>query len=620
MLRILGSLACALCTCVAASAQAPLSNLIAHDNRVPAGTLRDGVLTLDLRVVRGIWRPDRDTDPGLEMIAFGESGKAASIPGPLIRVQQGTQLRVRVRNETDSAIVLFGLSGARTRQDTAVLAIGAAREFMIQAKTAGNFLYGGQFLATAQRPEDQRYGEDRLLAGAFIVDEPGARVNDRVLVLGQLVDSKRVVAHSASTVDEVLTINGKSWPHTERMTYDLGETIRWRVLNASYDVHPMHLHGFYFNVLSRGDFDRDSLYLSAQVRKSVTERMAPFTTMTMEWTPDRPGNWLFHCHLTFHILPHGLIGDAKASGAPHRHPENHALEGMAGLVLGTTIRERGTASRAEPSRHQIRLFVHQRDSIPGQWTPPFGFALQTGTTEPTAAQMTIPGPPLILRRGQPTAITVVNRTSSPTSVHWHGVELESYYDGVSGFGGVANRISPAIAPGDSFLVRVTPPRAGTFIYHSHFEEVRQQLGGMFGAFIVLEPNEVWDPEHDRQLIISTPPFGDPEPIPVVNGDTATVITLRAGETYRLRLINITLERPNISVSLVNGEQPVEWELLAKDGAALPAAQAGKRLARLKPSIGETYDVRFKAAQPGELQLQIHAGNGNLLRTTRVIVR
>ena len=33
---------------------------------------------------------------------------------------------------------------------------------------------------------------------------------------------------------------------------------------------------------------------------------------------------------------------------------------------------------------------------------------------------------------EPVAITVVNRMAERTAVHWHGIELESYYDGVAG--------------------------------------------------------------------------------------------------------------------------------------------------------------------------------------------
>jgi FtsP/CotA-like multicopper oxidase with cupredoxin domain len=45
---------------------------------------------------------------------------------------------------------------------------------------------------------------------------------------------------------------------------------------------------------------------------------------------------------------------------------------------------------------------------------------------------------------------VVNRTDESTAIHWHGIELESYFDGVAGFSGIEKRLSPVIAPRDSF--------------------------------------------------------------------------------------------------------------------------------------------------------------------------
>jgi hypothetical protein len=41
-----------------------------NDNRVPAGTLRDGVLTLRLEVRDAEWHPDRESDPGVVVRAF----------------------------------------------------------------------------------------------------------------------------------------------------------------------------------------------------------------------------------------------------------------------------------------------------------------------------------------------------------------------------------------------------------------------------------------------------------------------------------------------------------------------------------------------------------------------
>jgi hypothetical protein len=82
------------------------------------------------------------------------------------------------------------------------------------------------------------------------------------------------------------------------------------------------------------------------------------------------------------------------------------------------------------------------------------------------AGVSAPGPALVLTRGEPIAIRVANRLSEPTSVHWHGIELQSYYDGVAGWTGHQKQVTPMIQPGKSFTVYFNPPRAGTFIYHT----------------------------------------------------------------------------------------------------------------------------------------------------------
>ena len=61
-----------------------------NDNRRPAGELKDGVLTLELRAARGMWHPEGDSGAGIEIEAFGDAD-ALYAPAPLIRVSEGTQ-------------------------------------------------------------------------------------------------------------------------------------------------------------------------------------------------------------------------------------------------------------------------------------------------------------------------------------------------------------------------------------------------------------------------------------------------------------------------------------------------------------------------------------------------
>jgi hypothetical protein len=87
---------------------------------------------------------------------------------------------------------------------------------------------------------------------------------------------------------------------------------------------------------------------------------------------------------------------------------------------------------------------------------------------------------------------VVNQLRQSTSVHWHGMELESYYDGVPGWGARGKELTPVIKPGGSFVVRFTPPRVGAFMYHTHLNDEAQISGGLYGPLIVVESAEKVD--------------------------------------------------------------------------------------------------------------------------------
>jgi FtsP/CotA-like multicopper oxidase with cupredoxin domain len=129
---------------------------------------------------------------------------------------------------------------------------------------------------------------------------------------------------------------------------------------------------------------------------------------------------------------------------------NHALDMMGGLVMGIEVRGRDVAisQAGEAGRRQLRL-VAQQDSGGSDAEPSYGYVLHEGGSATPNASPLLPGPTIVLERGKPVSITVVNRLREPTAVHWHGIELESYFDGVADFSGRGARIAKAIAPGDS---------------------------------------------------------------------------------------------------------------------------------------------------------------------------
>ncbi len=596
-----------------------LPKVTLNDNRDPAGTMRGGVLTLDLEIVDGNWHLLGDDHPPGHVPAFAERGKAPSIPGPLLRVPVGTPVHVTITNPLETMIVVHGLDD---RLDGTVeswhVPAGGTRDVQFTADVVGTYFY---WAAPDGVSIFQRAFEYSQLGGAFVIDDPDEPVDDRIMMIGMWTDG-HLPDGSPDLGREFLVINGRPWPHTERLMYDMGDSVRWRLINASNSIHAMHLHGFYYRIDARGDLTRDTLYWPHERRMAVTERIAIGTTMNMVWSPDRPGGWIFHCHMSEHVVPNPIMdkrlteeerfGPLYEENHAGHNADNHAVEGMGGLMMAMYIRPPDGWVPNEPKRREMRLFIQTDTASGGLSGRKFGYVLQEGDREPARDSIRIPGSPLILRKGEPTAIRVINRTDEPSQVHWHGLEIESYFDGVPGVGGYPTRLTPAIAPGDSFEIRITPPRAGTFMYHTHVNDLRQQGSGLYGAFIVLEEDETWDPDTDRLFIFGESPFRS-DGIPFLNGaNPPEPIGMKVGTTYRLRFMDIVLNRPNTVLRLLQDGFPALWTPVAKDGFDLPAAQRRVRRAEQRLAVGETYDFRFTPSSPGELHLELRQGDGLLL--------
>ena len=215
------------------------------------------------------------------------------------------------------------------------------------------------------------------------------------------------------------------------------------------------------------------------------------------------------------------------------------------------------------------------------------------------------GPPIVLTRGDPVDIEIKNQSSGPTAIHWHGIELESYYDGVPGWSGSGQQITPAVAPGTSFVARITPPRAGTFIYHSHWHDDTGIRNGLYGPLIVLEPGQKLDPDEDRIFVFSVGIYAPLGFMMLINGQPGPdPLPLRAGKRYRFRLINITDEGSDLRVRLLFKDEPVSWRVVAKDGADLPPAQIVTSSDDMFLPVGSTCDLEVMLEKPGQPQLEI----------------
>jgi len=585
---------------------------------VPAGELKNGTLILQLDLVETNWFPEMEPGPSIHVYSFAERGKSPQIPGPLIRVLQGTKVHANIHNSLPITVFLRGFQPhTEANAEPKQLPAGATIDLNFEATMAGTFYYSARSTRESIRDvgllpisADLPMGEgpfeiESQLNGAFIVDPPGGPTDDRIFVVtvwmrGVINDPFR----------EVPAINGKSWPYTERLSQRVGDTIRWRVLNPSMSDHAMHLHGFYFQVNSLGDGEHDHVFSSEESQHAVTQYLEQGATTSLTWTAERPGQWLFHCHMTDHMSPelslvtHPL--DAMARAAPVEHAMSQESAGMGGLILGIRVAPAAESSSKAPPRRarKLRLLVQE---IPGtRFTPPgMGYLIQDAAAKERAGPPPVPGEPLVLTRDEPVEITIVNQLKETTAVHWHGIELESYYDGVPGWSGESAQTTPPIPPGGTFIARMTPPRAGTFIYHTHWHDANQLMGGLYGPLIVLEPGAKFDPETDKIFILSRSGPEDSRYSLLLNGIAQPrPLTLKAGTRYRFRFVNIATNDSDTSIALLDGAQAAGWRAIAKDGWTMPESQATVRPARQAITVGETYDFEFVPEHRGKLMLEV----------------
>src|SRR6266478_1869274 len=101
-----------------------LSPIAANDNRTVAGDQNGGVRKLQLEIRKGVWHPESDSGEAMAVYAFGEVGKTLQIPGPAIRVPQGTTLDISLHSALGVPATVHGLH-QRPGKDADVITLAA---------------------------------------------------------------------------------------------------------------------------------------------------------------------------------------------------------------------------------------------------------------------------------------------------------------------------------------------------------------------------------------------------------------------------------------------------------------------------------------------------------------
>jgi FtsP/CotA-like multicopper oxidase with cupredoxin domain len=598
------------------AANAPIAAV--NNNRVAMGRLTGKTLVATLDIVEAAYQPEGEHDPVVRILAFAEPGKAPTVPGPMLRAPVGTTVRLTLHNRTDSALFMSGIRRSlRAEQDTVQLAPGATREVVFQIDRTGNYFYWAA-LKGIERSADRNW-LDSQLNGAFIADSAGApppSANERVWVITEWF----FPVPATRTFESALTFNGKAWPYNEQLTFTQNDSVHFRVINAAGVEHPLHLHGFYFRVARSGGARADTAVPPSR-QPLQNMRVVPIGgSISLAFVPTTPGNWVFHCHFASHIDEDVSLHDSpnafvvQSSGGPHAMPAHDAPGGhtMRGLVIALHVTPaKGYREPAAADRRVINLLIQKRPNSFFGSQPAYGFLIQKDSVVPAKDSISIPGPVLELKRGQPVRIQVKNNLEEQSGVHWHGLEIESFPDGVPDFSGMGNKIMPPIPPGGTFAAEFTPPRSGTFPYHSHLHEMRQIASGMYGAIIVTDSPR--DTTRDHVIVAGgggLPVFYKQGPsMLLVNGSlTPDPIHMTVGDTNRLRIVSIHADEV-LSFRFGSQVAVARWAPLARDGADLPPALRSLTPAAMRLGPGETADFIYVPREAGRMTMEVWITNG-----------
>lgn len=207
---------------------------------------------------------------------------------------------------------------------------------------------------------------------------------------------------------------------------------------------------------------------------------------------------------------------------------------------------------------------------------------------------TVPGPMIRVTAGDHVRITLINHFPTATAIHWHGLEVSTGQDGVPGVG-----MNPT-QPGQTYVYDfvVHDQDVGSHWYHSHYDDLEQVAGGMYGAFIVdprpgtTQAQQAIHADAEYTEFIGTMPGG----YYTINGksfpDTQPIL-VKHGQTIHIRMFgaDTTMMHP----MHIHGHT---YNVVAEDGHMLTQSYQ-KDTIQVAP--GESYDVTFNAwAAPGSI--------------------
>jgi FtsP/CotA-like multicopper oxidase with cupredoxin domain len=221
-----------------------------------------------------------------------------------------------------------------------------------------------------------------------------------------------------------------------------------------------------------------------------------------------------------------------------------------------------------------------------------------------------PGPTIEVTEGDRVRMYVTNRLPEATTVHWHGILLPNGMDGVAGL------TQRGIGPGETYKYEFTFTRAGTYMYHPHFDEMTQMAMGMVGMIVVHPRSEhARAPRVDRDFVLMTHEWKirvgarKPDPTAMLDFNVLTfnsrtfpgtdALVVGKGERVRIRIGNLSaMDHHPIHL---HGHY---FKVVSTDGGEIPESAQWPEATVLVPT-GSTRTFEFIADAPGDWAMHCH---------------
>lgn len=258
--------------------------------------------------------------PGLELKCWGYNGET---PGPTIEATEGDRVRILVTNRLPEHTTVHwhgillpnGMDGVGGLNQPHIKP-GETYAYEFTLKQHGTFMYHPH--------ADEMLQMAVGMMGMFIVhprSDPSPPDRDYAIILHEWAVHPGTYRPDPAVMLDFnhFTFNSKVFPAIDPLVARTGERVRIRLGNLSMNQHPIHLHGYVFNVTAT---DGGPIPKSAQWPQT-TVPVPVGSTRDIEFVADAPGDWAFHCHKSHHTmnamghdLPNTL--DVDASGVEER--------------------------------------------------------------------------------------------------------------------------------------------------------------------------------------------------------------------------------------------------------------------------------------------------------------